>query len=105
LKSLGEVTVRRRKDTAADQVKATDHRKDHRAKLLDEAKRKAALRAQKSDVANSTALVATEDELDAELAAKTGKGAKAELLRQQTTARQDGGRGFEYPPSAVGRAY
>jgi hypothetical protein len=104
-KSLGKLTVMRRADTAKDQVKATEHRKTHHAGLLKEADRLAEVRALKSDAANSTALVTTEAELDAKLAAKSGKGTKVELLGKQITARQEGGRGFKYPQSAVGMAY
>jgi hypothetical protein len=105
-KSLGKVTVMRRaEDTAKDQVKATEHRKTHHAELLKAAERLAAARALKSDAANSTALVTTEAELDAKLAAKSGKGTKVEFLGKQITARQEGGRAFKYPQSAVGMAY
>jgi hypothetical protein len=103
-KSLGKLTVMRRVDTAKDQVKATEHRKTHHAGLLKEADRLAEVRALKSDAANSTAPATTEAELDAKLAAKTGKGTKVELLGKQITARQEGGRGFKYPQSAVGMA-
>mmetsp|Transcript_24699 Transcript_24699/g.41922 ORF Transcript_24699/g.41922 Transcript_24699/m.41922 type:complete len:190 (+) Transcript_24699:1-570(+) len=71
--TLGEFTVMRRKDMAEDSAKATEHRKRHHVTQLEEKKRLAAHRALKSDAANSAALVTTEAELDAKLAATINK--------------------------------
>jgi hypothetical protein len=104
-KSLGGVTAMTRKHTEVDEAKAKKHRVKTRKAQLEEKTRLAALRAQKVDVANSTALVTTVAELDVKLTAKSGKGTKVEMLRRQVAARLEGGRAFQYPPSAVGMAF
>jgi hypothetical protein len=105
VKSLGEVTVLRREGAVADQAAATAHRKRRREEELHVKTRLALGRAKRVAEANSTTLVTTEAELDAKLAAKSGKGTKVELLRQQITARLGGARAFDYPRSAVWSAF